>query len=157
MQELHISVRNLVEFIFRAGDIDNRAGKLASAEAMMEGSRIHRKIQKSMDTSYQAEVPLKIEWEANDYVLVVEGRADGIAYGNFSRICRLRRSLCYNRRWSLRRKSLRKKKSASSMRSRVYIETLRQWNSRSTCIKPKQCAMRISMRNRTVWSGSACR
>lgn len=46
MQELHISVRNLVEFIFRAGDIDNRAGKLASAEAMMEGSRIHRKIQK---------------------------------------------------------------------------------------------------------------
>lgn len=77
MQELHISVRNLVEFIFRAGDIDNRAGKLASAEAMMEGSRIHRKIQKSMDTSYQAEVPLKIEWKANDYVLVVEGRADG--------------------------------------------------------------------------------
>lgn len=61
MQELHISVRNLVEFIFRAGDIDNRAGKLASAEAMMEGSRIHRKIQKSMDTSYQAEVPLKID------------------------------------------------------------------------------------------------
>ena len=83
MQELHISVRNLVEFIFRAGDIDNRAGKLASAEAMMEGSRIHRKIQKSMDTSYQAEVPLKIEWKANDNVLVVEGRADGIVYGKF--------------------------------------------------------------------------
>ena len=39
MQELHISVRNLVEFIFRAGDIDNRAGKLASAEAMMEVRR----------------------------------------------------------------------------------------------------------------------
>ena len=38
---------------------------------------------KSMDTSYQAEVPLKIEWKANDYVLVVEGRADGIAYGKF--------------------------------------------------------------------------
>lgn len=112
---------------------------------------------KSMDASYQAEVPLKIEWKANDYVLVVEGRADGIAYGNFSRICRLRRSLCCNRRRSLRQKSLRKKKSASSMRSRVYIETLRQWNSRSTCIKPRQCAMRISMRNRTVWSGSACR
>ena len=49
----------------------------------MEGSRIHRKIQKSMDTSYKAEVPLKIEWKANDYVLVVEGRADGIAYGKF--------------------------------------------------------------------------
>lgn len=83
MQELHISVRNLVEFIFREGDIDNRTGKLASADAMMEGSRIHRKIQKSMDASYQAEVPLKMEVLAANYVLVVEGRADGIAYGNF--------------------------------------------------------------------------
>lgn len=36
-----------------------------------------------MDISYQAEVPLKIEWKANDYVLVVEGRADGIVYGKF--------------------------------------------------------------------------
>ena len=80
-QKLSISVRNLVEFIFREGDIDNRAGKLSSAEAMMEGSRIHRKIQKSMDSSYHAEVPLKIEIEAKDYILVVEGRADGIADG----------------------------------------------------------------------------
>ena len=83
MQELHISVRNLVEFIFREGDIDNRSGKTASTEAMMEGSRIHRKIQKSMDASYTAEVPLKIEIDAGNYRLVVEGRADGIAYGEF--------------------------------------------------------------------------
>lgn len=83
MQELHISVRNLVEFIFREGDIDNRTGKLASADAMIEGSRIHRKIQKSMDASYQAEVSLKTELPAENYVLVVEGRADGIAYGTF--------------------------------------------------------------------------
>ena len=39
--KLHISVRNLVEFIFREGDIDNRAGKLQSADAMMEGTRIY--------------------------------------------------------------------------------------------------------------------
>ena len=83
LQQLHISVRNLVEFIFREGDIDNRAGRLASAEAMLEGSRIHRKIQKSMDSSYQAEVPLRIEIPAADYLLVVEGRADGIAFGSF--------------------------------------------------------------------------
>ena len=43
--QLHISVRNLVEFIFREGDIDNRAGKIQSADAMLEGTRIHRKIQ----------------------------------------------------------------------------------------------------------------
>lgn len=82
-QELHISVRSLVEFIFREGHIDNRQGALASAAAMMEGSRIHRKIQKSMDASYQAEVPLRIDIEAENYVLVVEGRADGIAFGEF--------------------------------------------------------------------------
>ena len=82
MQELHISVRTLVEFIFREGDIDNRSGKLANTEAMMEGSRIHRKIQKSMDASYRAEVPLKLELELT-YLLVIEGRADGIACGEF--------------------------------------------------------------------------
>ena len=77
-QELHISVRNLVEFIFREGDIDNRAGKLQQADAMQAGSRIHRKIQKSMGTGYEAEVPLKISVAAEDYILEVEGRADGI-------------------------------------------------------------------------------
>lgn len=75
---IKISVRNLVEFILREGDIDNRHGKAASPEAMQEGSRIHRKIQKRMGSNYHAEVPLKITIEQEDYKLVVEGRADGI-------------------------------------------------------------------------------
>lgn len=75
---IKISVRNLVEFILREGDIDNRRGKMASPEAMQEGSRIHRKIQKRMGPDYHAEVPLKIVIEEEDYRLVVEGRADGI-------------------------------------------------------------------------------
>ena len=40
---IRISVRNLVEFIFRSGDIDNRIGKGAQKEAMQQGSRMHRK------------------------------------------------------------------------------------------------------------------
>lgn len=75
---IKISVRNLVEFILREGDIDNRRGKSVSAEAMHEGSRIHRKIQKSMGSNYHAEVPLRIAIEEENYLLVVEGRADGI-------------------------------------------------------------------------------
>lgn len=110
-----------------------------------------------MDTSYQAEVPLKIEWKANDYVLVVEGRADGIVYGKFQPDLPAATESVLQPEMEFAAEILRKKKSASSMRSRVYIETLRQWNSRSTCIKPRQCAMRISMRNKTVWSGSGCR
>ena len=76
--KLHISVRNLVEFIFREGDIDNRSGRLPSADAMMEGSRLHRKIQGAMGPGYQAEVPLKYLMDSPLYELTIDGRADGV-------------------------------------------------------------------------------
>ncbi len=81
MEELpliKISVRNLVEFIFRSGDIDNRTSASQRADAMQEGSRMHRKIQRRMGASYQAEVPMKIQIETGKYILTVEGRADGV-------------------------------------------------------------------------------
>ena len=74
---VRISVRNLVEFIMRSGNLDNRRGSM-DKEAMQKGSRLHRKIQKQMGSSYMAEVPLKKETEYEDVVIVVEGRADGI-------------------------------------------------------------------------------
>lgn len=80
--KLHISVRNLVEFIFREGDIDNRGGRLPSADAMIEGTRLHRKIQTSRGADYQAEVPLKYQQEEQLYVLTIDGRADGIFTNN---------------------------------------------------------------------------
>ena len=78
LTRIRISVRNLVEFIFRSGDIDNRIGKGAQKEAMQEGSRMHRKIQGRMGLEYRAEVPLKLEVPQEQYVLALEGRADGI-------------------------------------------------------------------------------
>ncbi len=72
------SVRNLVEFIFREGDIDNRKGGAVSADAMLEGTKIHRMIQKEHGKEYMAEVPLKYTVCAMEYDLVIEGRADGI-------------------------------------------------------------------------------
>lgn len=77
-QKIRISVRNLVEFILRSGDIDNRKGGFAEKEAMQAGSRIHRKIQGRMGGGYRAEVPLSIDIPGDGYVLTVEGRADGI-------------------------------------------------------------------------------
>ncbi|MCI6060210.1 MAG: ATP-dependent DNA helicase [Dorea sp.] len=74
---VRISVRNLVEFILRSGDIDNRAGG-AEKEAMQQGGRIHRKIQKSMGSDYHAEVVLKYEIPCKEFILSLEGRADGI-------------------------------------------------------------------------------
>ena len=76
-EQLRISVRSLVEFILRSGDIDNRH-TMSSENAMLEGSRIHRMIQKRMGAEYQAEVSLKYVHSAKAYDLIVEGRADGV-------------------------------------------------------------------------------
>ena len=79
--EMHISVRGLVEFILRTGNIDNR--KAVSPEnAMQEGGRIHRMIQRRMGADYHAEVALKYFYETENYTVTVEGRADGIIFGN---------------------------------------------------------------------------
>lgn len=75
--EIRVSVRQLVEFILREGDIDNRRTG-GSDTAMQEGSRIHRLIQRRMGSDYHAEVSLKYSWNAGDYDILVEGRADGI-------------------------------------------------------------------------------
>lgn len=93
--EVRISVRSLVEFILRSGDIDNRKAS-APENAMQEGSRIHRMIQRRMGPEYQAEVGLRYVYQAENglegckadekklqsvprgYEIIVEGRADGI-------------------------------------------------------------------------------
>ena len=75
---IRISVRNLVEFILRSGDIDNRIGKMADKDAMQLGSKIHRKIQRQMGADYHAEVSLKHQISYENCILQIEGRADGI-------------------------------------------------------------------------------
>ena len=75
---IRISVRNLVEFILREGDIDNRKAGLPDKEAMQLGGRIHRKIQRQMGSDYYAEVPLKITVPCEGFAIQIEGRADGI-------------------------------------------------------------------------------
>lgn len=77
--EIRISVRSLVEFALRHGDIDKRR-HAAPDDACQEGSRIHRMIQRRMGAEYQAEVSLKISFEEKGYILTVEGRADGIIH-----------------------------------------------------------------------------
>lgn len=77
--QLRISVRNLVEFVLRSGNIDNRRSSKVQKDAMQIGSRLHRKIQKSMGINYQAEVVLRYASMLDDELeLVLEGRADGI-------------------------------------------------------------------------------
>ncbi len=79
---IRISVRNLVEFLLRSGDIEEGSGTGGQVEAMQEGSRIHRKIQaqnrKKHPLSYQSEVALSETFHYAEYDFVVEGRADGV-------------------------------------------------------------------------------
>ena len=77
-RQIRISVRNLVEFVLRSGDIDNRRTAGAQKEAMLAGGRMHRKIQRRMGPGYQAEVTLRHSVEEDGFQIVVEGRADGI-------------------------------------------------------------------------------
>ena len=74
--EIRVSVRNLVEFILRSGDIDNR--KASAPDAMQEGGRIHRMIQRRMGADYHAEVSLRFVYPTTQYDVIIEGRADGI-------------------------------------------------------------------------------
>ena len=75
--QIRISVRELVEFVLNSGDIDNRRTAGAKKEAMQEGSRLHRKIQKQMGAGYQAEVTMRHVVQEECFCVLVEGRADG--------------------------------------------------------------------------------
>ena len=75
--EIQISVRNLVEFLLRSGDIDNRRSQGAD-NAMLEGARLHRLLQSRMGPFYHPEVTLRYTFDTEQYQITVEGRADGI-------------------------------------------------------------------------------
>lgn len=77
-KEIRISVRNLVEFILRSGDLDNASGGFGERDAMQAGTRVHQQIQKKQGSDYRAEVPLVHEKEYEHFILRVEGRADGM-------------------------------------------------------------------------------
>ena len=80
-----VSVRNLVEFILRTGDIKEYSGGVRDAEVMHTGTRIHKMIQKSKEHGYIPEVPMDIEYDTEydkePVTIKVEGRADGIIEG----------------------------------------------------------------------------
>lgn len=84
---IKVSVRNLVEFILRSGSIDNSQTGMNDPSLMQQGSKLHRKIQKSMGANYSAEVSLSLTTVVvrdgdgsggSKFEICVEGRADGI-------------------------------------------------------------------------------
>ncbi len=72
-----IGVRELVEFVLRSGDLNQRQG---SQNTALNGARIHRRLQKQRGADYEKEVYLKqtVTMSGRDYV--IDGRADGISH-----------------------------------------------------------------------------
>lgn len=70
-----ISVRNLVEFVMRSGDIDSR---FTSRGRAVEGTKAHQRVQRSYLEGYETEVSIKHILEYEDFEIEVEGRIDGI-------------------------------------------------------------------------------
>lgn len=80
---VRISVRNLIEFIYRQGDIDDRFGSITAAH---EGTRLHKVIQKELkeecdkhlNQTFVSEMFLSREFKYENIELMLEGRADGV-------------------------------------------------------------------------------
>ena len=72
---LPLSVHQLVDFLLRTGDIDNRIYNNAT---MSEGTLIHAFYQSRQGKNYISEYNLLEEFKAFDFDVVLEGRADGI-------------------------------------------------------------------------------
>ncbi len=92
--QVRLSVRQLVEFMCRSGDIDARETTgILDVTRMQLGARIHRRLQKEAKGLYTPEVPVKLERQLScalpaeqeeteteplSYRLILEGRADGV-------------------------------------------------------------------------------
>lgn len=74
---IRISVRNLIEFSMRSGDIDD---SYISQDRAVMGIRAHQKLQEEYPGDYRAEISLKADTIVGGVVFAVEGRVDGIIY-----------------------------------------------------------------------------
>ncbi|MDF2499842.1 MAG: putative repair helicase [Anaerosporomusa subterranea] len=73
--KIRLSVRTLVEFVLRSGDLTSTFSGRSRA---VEGTKAHQKVQKAQPAHYRPEVPLSHTIEAVDFVIEIGGRADGI-------------------------------------------------------------------------------
>ncbi|ADU29342.1 ATP-dependent DNA helicase [Evansella cellulosilytica] len=70
-----ISVRNLVEYVYRSGSIESG---FRTSSTMTEGTRIHQLIQKGYGEHDEKEVFVEADIPYQDFVVRVDGRCDGL-------------------------------------------------------------------------------
>lgn len=74
-KKVKTSVRNLVEFVMRSGDIDTTY--ISNKRALM-GIKAHQKLQSDGGENYKKEYFLSCETEYQSIIFEVQGRADGL-------------------------------------------------------------------------------
>ena len=79
MDKLDLSVHQLVDFILRSGDIDNRVFNRSS---MSEGTLLHALYQSKQSDNYLSEYFLETDLVVEEFNVHIEGRADGIIKRN---------------------------------------------------------------------------
>ena len=72
---LRISVRDLVEYGCRSGDLESEFFGINRA---VDAIRVHQRIQRSRPANYQAEVPVSFRIEEDDFSVLIGGRIDGV-------------------------------------------------------------------------------
>ena len=74
-KSLTLSVHQLVDFLLRTGDIDNRVFNRSS---MSEGTKVHANYQAKQGSDYISEYPLLHRFVVEGVDITLQGRADGI-------------------------------------------------------------------------------
>ncbi|PLS08568.1 ATP-dependent DNA helicase [Neobacillus cucumis] len=75
--KVQISVRTLVEYVFKSGSIDSR---FRTQTSLIDGTRIHQKIQKTYQEGDQKEVYVSLEVPYDDLTYIIDGRCDGLLF-----------------------------------------------------------------------------
>ncbi len=75
---IRISVRNLIEFVLRSGDYRS---EFTASSRPVEGTKGHRRVQKSRPESYRSEISISRVFSVNELEIEVQGRIDGIFEG----------------------------------------------------------------------------
>src|SRR5688500_8087918 len=72
-----VSVRELIEFVLRSGDL-GRERQFVGSDRAMAGIRGHQKIQRSRPVDYQTEIPVEHSMDGGEFILRIRGRIDGL-------------------------------------------------------------------------------
>jgi DNA excision repair protein ERCC-2 len=72
-----VSVRELIEFVFRRGDLGGE-GQFVGSDRALAGIRGHQRIQRSRPAGYQTEIPVEHRIDAGEFILRIRGRIDGL-------------------------------------------------------------------------------